>query len=150
MTISTATRSDLGKIFVPTLDSSEGLYVLSRGTATPWLNATVSAIKKLKELQPGWDSYGAKVLDLDSIHAAIELVRELASVVGIVRPQVAATPNGYVALLWNWRDSSRDLELSVLPQGEFQYCYSDESGESPDHCGVTKHPTEIAVILTKA
>lgn len=125
-----------------------GLYLLSRTERKSWLKTTERKIRKLGELKRGWDSYGAYPVDPNSISTALEFIAELAGVTGICEPAVAGTPSGHVALMWSWKDGTRELEMAVLPTGELQYCLSDEHDPAIDREGSTSYPEQIAVMLT--
>lgn len=131
-------------------DDASGLYAISRRESTNWCDTTVANIRKLRNLKSGWDSYGARSIDTDSIDNAIALVRELATVTGIPRPSVSATPSGLVALMWTWLNGARELDVLILQDGSFRYSLSDESNSSRDREGVTEYPEQLAVMLTAA
>lgn len=131
-------------------DDASGLYAISRRKSTGWCDITFANIRTLRNLKSGWDSYGARSVDLDSINNAIALVRELATVTGIPRPSVSATPSGLVALMWTWQSGDRELDVLILRSGSFRYSLSDESNSSRDREGVTEYPEQLAVMLTAA
>ena len=47
-------------------DDASGLYAISRRKSTGWCDITVANIRTLRNLKSGWDSYGARSVDLDS------------------------------------------------------------------------------------
>ena len=131
--------------------TGEGLHMVLAQKDFPadWLQDCVDRIDRLCELKQNWDSYGANSVDPDSIEIAKQLVPMFAQVTGIDCPRVAASPAGYVALSWEWREHSRELDLEIMPDGRLRYSYLDERQPSQDCEGETVDPNRIAHLLTK-
>ena len=131
--------------------TGEGLYGVfaRRDQVADWSANCLHRIDRLHELKQNWDSYGANSVDPNSIEIAKRLVRMFAQVTGIDCPPVAASPAGYVALSWEWREHSRELDLEILPDGSLRYSYLDERQPSQDCEGETADPNLIAHLLTR-
>ncbi len=129
--------------------TAEGLVVFAPRDPADWSADCLDRIDRLRELNQNWDSYGANHVDLRSINVAKELVGMFAKVTGIDCPRVAASPAGYVALSWEWREHSRELDLEILSDGTFRYSYIDEHQPNQDCEGETNDPNPIVYLLTQ-
>ncbi len=131
--------------------TAEGLYSLLalRDCPASWVSDCVARIERLRELTPNWNSYGANPVDVGSIASATQLVPWLAGIEGINSPRVAASPEGYVALSWEWEQQTRELDLEVLPDGTLRYSFLDERRPAADVEAETTNPGKIADLLTK-
>ena len=131
--------------------TGEGLYrfVASRNQVADWSADCLDRIKRLRELNQNWDSYGANPVDPRSIEVAKQLVRMFAEVTGIDCPRVAASPAGNVALSWESEDQSRELDLEVQCDGILRYSFLDEHQPSQDIEGETNDPNLIVQLLTQ-
>ena len=93
-----------------------------------WLESTNDALRELLALPPNWDSYGAAPIHVESVMAAIDLLR------AIMRddtpaPAVVPTPQGLVQLEWH-RDGF-DLEIEVQSLGTYSaYFENSHTGET--------------------
>jgi hypothetical protein len=78
----------------------------------------VTAIDKLKELQPNWDSYGAGAPDLHAREQAKGFVYAVAEKLGpeYAHPRVGPTADGGVALIWR-RPGHPKVEVFFAPDG---------------------------------
>ena len=76
----------------------------------------MAAIDRLKELQPGWDSYGADQIATSSIEEAKRIVREVQRALGpnYARPIVGPTPDSGVALIWR-KKGEGEVDVLVSP-----------------------------------
>ena len=129
--------------------TAEGLVVLARRDSADWSTDCLDRIDRLRELKQNWDSYGAHPIDRNSIEVAKQLIRYYAQLTNIDCPRVAASPSGYVALSWEWQESSRELDLEILPDVTFRYSYINENHPTQDSEGETSDPGFIAHLLTK-
>lgn len=131
--------------------TGEGLCVVfAPGNLTAdWYNNCLDSVDQLRELKANWDSYGANPVDPDSIQVAKQRLRQFAEVTGIGCPRVGASPAGRVALSWEWKNHSRELDLEIVPDGTLRYSYLDETQPSQDREGETFDPTLIAHLLTQ-
>ncbi|REJ95230.1 MAG: hypothetical protein DWQ34_06795 [Planctomycetota bacterium] len=132
-------------------ETGDGLYVVfaRRDQPADWSEGSLDGIERLGKLNHNWDSYGANPVVAESIEVAKLLVRMFAQVTGIDCPRIAASPAGNVALSWEWREHSRELDLEILPDGSLRYSYLDERQPSQDCEGETTDPNLIAHLLTK-
>lgn len=130
------------------LPSSDRIYFATR-KEEQWLDERLDAIDGLRQLQDNWDSYGARKVDARSIDSARAFVRWLSTIVGVNRPQVAASPDGLVGLSWEWDDFNKNLDVVVLRPGFLQFCYVDERDDSNSMEGTTGDWLLIAGILTQ-
>lgn len=93
-----------------------------------WLEATNESLRELLALPANWDSYGAKSIQVESVMAAIDLLR------AIMRddspaPAVVPTARGFVQL--EWHCNGVDLEIEVLSLGKYlTYFENSQTGES--------------------
>jgi len=123
--------------------------LLAHRQPADWLAERLEAIESLRDLDDDWDSYGARRIDERSIRAAQELVRRLATIVGVNRPAVAASPDGFVGLSWEWDDFSKNLDLEVLPQGHLCFGYLDGNDSAKSFEQTTSDLMLIAQLLTQ-
>jgi len=132
-------------------ETGEGLYVVfaRRDQVADWSADCLTRIDRLRELKQNWNSYGANPVGPKSIAFAKQLVCTFAKVTGIDLPRVAASPDGHVALSWEWQEYSRELDLEILPDGTLRYSYLDERQPSRDREGETRDPNRIADLLTR-
>jgi len=79
--------------------------------------AATTAIDKLKELQPDWDSYGAGAPNLMALEQAKNFVYDIARSLGpeYVSPIVGPTSDGGVALIWRKRGQPK-IEAFFSPE----------------------------------
>ena len=92
-----------------------------------WLKETFDRISELRNLQEGWDSFGALRVSSRAISQARFLLSNL-DVEDLPRPHVAALPDGGVG--FQWRVSERDLEIEIDPSGPMR-CLKTLVGEGP-------------------
>jgi hypothetical protein len=122
----------------------------ARDQPADWFRECEKKIIKLLELEPNWDSYGAKPINLESIDRARKIVRDLSFVQGIWCPFVAPSPTGDVGLTWEWSDFSRELDVEVGPSRIIHYSYMDENNPDQDCEECKTHDLMvIAQIITK-
>src|SRR5437868_2072164 len=63
---------------------------------------------------PGWDGYGAKAVEQETLRGTYLLIESLP--LGFPRPSISAQPDGQLTLEW-YRTPTRTLSLSVDPDG---------------------------------
>jgi len=126
--------------------TGEGLY---QDRFADWYELCCYRIDLLRQLKSNWDSYGANPVDWDSIDFAKKLVGMLAKGDDIECPRVAASPEGLVALSWEWKSFSRELDVEVQPDGKLRFSYLNECDPSHDSEGVEFNPGFITRILTE-
>jgi hypothetical protein len=67
---------------------------------------------------PGWDGYGAKAVEQETLHGTYILIESLP--LGFPRPSISAQPDGQLTLEW-YRSPTRTLSLSIDPDGFIHY-----------------------------
>ena len=83
-----------------------------------WLDLFVTKIEPLIQLQPNWDSYGAKAIEFQSVLNAIKLFLSIESLSNCF-PAIVPTVNG--GLQAEWHDSDVDIEVDIDPNGRIHY-----------------------------
>jgi len=129
------------------MDTGEGLPVWWQKSAD-WFRECENNIYKLQELEPNWNSYGAKPVSFKSIQLTGEIIYELSKMSGISCPRIGASPTGNVVLSWEWNDFTRELEIEIDPAIGIRYSYFDERSPEKDCEGETIDPMDIKLILT--
>jgi len=71
-----------------------------------------------KSSKSDWDSYGAKAVDLDSVHSAIWFARLLPMHIPI--PDIYVDPDGEIVFEW-YLDPRRVFSITVTRNGELAY-----------------------------
>lgn len=123
--------------------------LLAQRQPADWLAERLEAIESLLQLDDDWDSYGARRIDARSVRAAQDLVRWLAMTVGVERPAVAASPDGFVGVSWEWANHAKNLDVEVLPQGGLAFCYLDDIDGTNSCEGTTGNWPLVAQLLTR-
>ena len=123
------------------------VVVARRSHQPDWLQERLRRIDRLRELEPNWDSYGAKRIDLPSIDLANQLLKSLSKIEGVECPTVTASPDGNVGLCWD--SGERSLDVEVLPSGKFAYAYLNENAPAMDREGVTTSADHLILLLTQ-
>src|SRR5712692_8091660 len=82
------------------------------------ISDTMAAIDNLKDLQPGWDSYGAGPIGLWVREQAKNFLRSVADSIGAgwAHPAVGPTAEGGLALIWRGA-GQRKVEIFFSPEG---------------------------------
>lgn len=121
--------------------------LLAEREAPRWLPERIAAVRQLGELRENWDSYGAQPVHPNSQMTAFQVLTQLSRIVGVERPLVGATPDGNVALEWEWNEGERTLDLELRPDGRIHFVYLDSrTGEEQEP--VTTFLDYIAFWLT--
>jgi hypothetical protein len=78
---------------------------------------TLTAIHRLKDLEPDWDSYGAVAPDEPTVERAVAYLRDVIKVLGnaYAQPEVRAIPDPGVSLTWRGRSYDAEVKLLVTP-----------------------------------
>ena len=93
-----------------------------------WLESTNEALRELLALPPNWGSYGAAPIRVESVMAAIDLLRAIMQD-DSPAPAVVPTSQGLVQLEWH-RDGV-DLEIEVQSLGKYSaYFKNSHTGET--------------------
>lgn len=122
------------------------IVVDSSGEAPPWLDHVMTRINKLLDLTPGWDSYQARAVDLDSVRTCLDaLSRTMQPETPL--PQIVPTPRGTIQLEWHLRGI--DLEVEALPSGLLKISYEDAQSSEIIEDLTTSSLTEMAQALTE-
>ncbi len=101
--------------------------MIVKGSPPAWLESTSEALCELLTLAPNWDSYGAKAIRVESVMAAIDLLRAIMHDASPA-PAVVPTPRGFVQL--EWHCGGRDLEIEVRSLGDYVASFENaNSGE---------------------
>jgi hypothetical protein len=91
------------------------IEVRPTGAALPqWLASTVRDLEEVLRLPAGWDSYGARSIDIEVVVLALEVLSQSAAAV-TPAPIVVPTPEGGIQL--EWHTQGRDIEVAILPGG---------------------------------
>ncbi len=90
-----------------------------------WLDQAARDLVSFLKLEPGWDSYGARALSLETANDALQLLARLQAF-GVPRPLLVPTPKGGVQLEWDV--DGVELELELQPRGPILVMYEDVDG----------------------
>ncbi|MGH9840416.1 MAG: hypothetical protein ACREEM_16680 [Blastocatellia bacterium] len=92
-----------------------------------WLDHVTAHINKLLDLQPGWDSYQARAVDVASVKTCLDILSRTMQPETPL-PQVVPTSRGTIHLEWHLRGI--DLEVEALPSGALKISYENvKTGE---------------------
>ncbi|EDL61755.1 hypothetical protein [Gimesia maris] len=130
------------------MDTGEGLTEWWQKNSE-WFRECEKNIYKLQELEPSWNSYGAKPVSVKSIQLSRDIIFELSKMSGVNCPRIGASPTGNVVLTWEWHDFTRELEIEIDPAVGIRYSYTDECSPEKECEGETVNPMDIRLILTK-
>lgn len=94
-----------------------------QGPTPDWVSEVASKFASIMRLSENWDSYGGKVVTIDSIFTAINLL------VAVMKqatpmPSIVPTPIGGIQL--EWHKFGIDLEAEILPSGKYLLAYEDQ------------------------
>lgn len=96
------------------------MYGCGREPTSFW--RVMDAVKRLAELPPSWDSYGAKPLSASSVRRIFGFLPALL-VEDIPEPAVVPTNDG--GLQFEWHHNGVDLEVKVPPVGPISHLFAD-------------------------
>lgn len=91
-----------------------------------WFSEVVRRCSQLLSLRSGWDSYGARSVDVESIIAALQVLL-LTMRPRTPTPELVPTPRGTVQL--EWHIQGIDLEIDVLSRGLYRVAFEDLRNE---------------------
>lgn len=94
-----------------------------QGPTPDWMPQAENRLASIMRLSENWDSYGAQVVTVDSILSAIQLLVAVMKQ-GTPMPYILPTPTGGVQL--EWHQFGIDLEVEVLPDGNYLIAFEDE------------------------
>lgn len=113
-----------------------------------WLNDVLERTNNLLRLQPNWDSYGAKPIDIQSAVTSLQILASAALAENAGAPQIVPTPQGGVQLEWHGANS--DLELCVeLPLISVFYENTDDPTKNDHRVVNVPEAIEAVKSLTK-
>lgn len=79
-------------------------YIEQLDAKPSWLDETINQIRALSTLEANWDSYGAEPVSPGAINRAVALLTTMAKDVELKKPDISATPDGQVTLMWDTLD----------------------------------------------
>lgn len=103
--------------------------LIGSGREPSWTWRVIADIKRIAELDPNWDSYGAKPLTYGAARRCIEWLLE---VLPDVTPQPTLVPTRDGGLQLEWHQGTVDFEIEVPPIGPVTYLLVDETGEEQE------------------
>jgi hypothetical protein len=83
----------------------------------------LATIRRLAQLRPDWDSYGAKPLSQIAVHRV--LTKLLPILLRDDIPEVAIVPTRDGGLQFEWHRLGIDVEIRVPPEGPIEYLVVD-------------------------
>lgn len=97
---------------------------LNLGKLDAWVRATVDQLEALRNLEPGWDSYGGESLKPEARARTVEIIRSLQAVCSLENatlpvPNVVLNSAGTVGLEWD--DPSRELGIGIGEGDQVEY-----------------------------
>lgn len=98
--------------------------------SVPYAEAQATArarVQPLYELEPGWDSYGARPLDPTIGEVAEEFLTQIATDNLVPLPVVVPKSAGGLAL--EWHHHARELAIELTPYDVVVYFYDPDSGQ---------------------
>jgi len=126
--------------------ATEASTLAERRKPASWLVSSIRRLGNLLALPANWDSYGGKPVDKRSARYAELFLIELSRIEGIPEPAITASPDGHIALAWDFGQAS--MEVEVRPDGRWRYVYLDEADEQRDRENITSNSSSIINILT--
>lgn len=104
---------------VPSVEAREREYAIRlprlpsvlvsfQDVAPEWLHGTVEAIRRMSDLERGWDSYGARRIEN---HAILRALVFILNYVSLGAPHVAPTSKGGVQVEWNLPAVELEIEF---------------------------------------
>lgn len=86
-----------------------------------------SIVDSFRDLQEGWDSYGAMAVDPTAADLAEQLLAGMRRIRGLAMPQAAPSPDGGVSI--EWHRTNLDLVISIGPRDEPPSAYFAGAGQ---------------------
>lgn len=110
---------------VPQSESRLGTFVLATPRTSPesGMQPSIDRLDQLRDLEPGWDAYGAAPIAAAAVEGAKDLLRSLSTtyprLARSLRPYaVAPIATGGVHL--EWRGGAKRLDVEVQPDGSIE------------------------------
>lgn len=122
-------------------------FVATSDHPAAWLSDTLLLLKRLRTLEPNWDSYGAKPICDASCSHAESVLKKLAHVVNVPEPLVSGTPDGHVGFCWD--EGAWSLDAWIESTGRITYTYLDETNSANDREARTDTYQDLVFFLTK-
>ena len=88
----------------------------------PWMPDIIGELLALLDLQPNWNSYDAPVVSPSSLGYGLALLAGTTQP-GSIKPAVVPSPSG--GFQFEWHENGVDLEVEVLPSGQFSAYFED-------------------------
>ncbi len=115
-----------------------------------WVLESLAKLAKLGELRDNWDGYGSARIQPSALTSARKLVAYM-GFQDLSPPHVSPVSGGAIGL--HWRVGSRELELTVLRDGQIEYLkvlHQDLEREDAMQAGVlaAEHNAEVEKMLT--
>ena len=100
-----------------------GKFVIETIGAPPkWTIEVASNLARLLYLEPNWDSYGAKEIDLKSAIVAIDL---LLRIMEDDTPSPSVVPTNVGGIQYEWHEKGKDLEIEILSSDTISWFFRD-------------------------
>src|SRR2546428_362846 len=118
--------------------------------SAPWVLESLTNLAKLEPLRDNWDGYGSASVQAGALTSARKLVVSV-RLQDLSAPHVSPVSGGAVGL--HWHVGSRELELTVLPDGQIEYLkVLDQNLEREDAMQAAvldaEHTAEVETMLT--
>lgn len=123
----------------PSLQSA-GLAIEASGRLPGWFPEFYRSGTRLLDLQPGWDSYGGRRVELEALGRAIVQVVDL-NFPGMPAPAVVPLGSGGVQL--EWHGPGGELVLGFEPGSAATEFYWSDAGTSEELVVLPPSPPEI-------
>lgn len=133
------------------IPTSGGELVVRAEAPPAWFEPTLASMAELLQLEPDWDSYGARRIEPRTILYGLDVLRY--SMRGATpAPLVVPAPRGGFQL--EWHEHGMDLEVEVLPNGHLSYYCDDaihlsETEYEGDVSSVREHLARALAELTR-
>ncbi len=99
-------------------------YTLTNNSVPEWWPTAIKKITALMNLQENWDSYGAKPINVNLVHAGVNLLQEI-STNEVPEPSIVPTSTG--SLQFEWHTAGIDFELELISSTKIHAYFEDES-----------------------
>lgn len=133
------------------IPTSAGELVIRAEAPPAWFEPTLASMAELLQLEPDWDSYGARRVEPRTIPYGLDLLK-YSMREATPTPLVVPAPRG--GLQFEWHTGGMDLEVEVLPDGRLSYYLEDaiqqsESEHEGDVSSISEHLARALAELTK-
>jgi hypothetical protein len=110
-----------------------GLPTIAVPFEASWLEPVVRRMNYLLNLKEGWDSYGARPINIMSAHAVIRFISLFG--VGVATPDVFPLANGNLQLEWDSENGS--VEVEVASSGRVSFVASQGDGDHAERADIS-------------